>query len=165
MSKLGNISTRADVGTDDNVVIAGFILGNATGETGLIIRGLGPSLALLAFRLRWQIRRLSCTTQMETLVQANNDWQEDPAQAAEVAAAGLAPSDAKESAMSVLLSAGNVHGHPCGTATAPPASAWLKCTISFGARADADADADAVRPRQLRARRQHHRGHQRQLRR
>jgi len=42
-SQLGNISTRAFVGTADNVLIAGFILGTGT-NSHIVIRGLGPSL-------------------------------------------------------------------------------------------------------------------------
>jgi hypothetical protein len=43
-SKLGNISTRAFVGTGANAMIGGFILGEG-GNTHVLIRGLGPSLA------------------------------------------------------------------------------------------------------------------------
>jgi hypothetical protein len=44
-SRLGNISTRAFVSTGNDIVIAGFILGNQTGPGRIIIRGIGPSLA------------------------------------------------------------------------------------------------------------------------
>jgi hypothetical protein len=44
-SLLANISTRGRVGTDDNVMIGGFIAGNHTGTTKVLIRGIGPSLA------------------------------------------------------------------------------------------------------------------------
>ena len=43
-SQLGNISTRAFVGTADDVMIGGFILGNG-GNTNIVIRGIGPSLS------------------------------------------------------------------------------------------------------------------------
>ena len=43
-SQLGNISTRAFVGTGDNVMIGGFILGGG-GNSQIEILGLGPSLA------------------------------------------------------------------------------------------------------------------------
>ncbi|HKP05111.1 MAG TPA: delta-60 repeat domain-containing protein [Chthoniobacterales bacterium] len=43
-SQLGNISTRAFVGTGDNVVIGGFILGGG-GNSHIAIYGVGPSLA------------------------------------------------------------------------------------------------------------------------
>ena len=42
-SQLLNLSTRAFVGTADNVVIAGFILGSGS-NTNILIRGIGPSL-------------------------------------------------------------------------------------------------------------------------
>jgi hypothetical protein len=42
-SQLANISTRAFVGTGDNVVIAGFIIGLG-GSSHIFIRGIGPSL-------------------------------------------------------------------------------------------------------------------------
>ncbi len=41
-SQLANISTRGSVGTDDNVMIGGFILGGPTGDTSVVVRGLGP---------------------------------------------------------------------------------------------------------------------------
>ena len=43
-SLLANISTRGRVGTDDDVMIGGFIAGNETGATRVLIRGIGPSL-------------------------------------------------------------------------------------------------------------------------
>src|SRR5206468_3875496 len=43
-SRLANISTRASVGTGNDVVIAGFILGNGTGNDTVAVRGIGPSL-------------------------------------------------------------------------------------------------------------------------
>ena len=41
---LANISTRGQVGTGDNVMIGGFIAGNNTGRTRVLVRGIGPSL-------------------------------------------------------------------------------------------------------------------------
>ncbi|HEY5080024.1 MAG TPA: hypothetical protein VII43_09255, partial [Opitutaceae bacterium] len=42
--RLNNISGRAEVGTGDNVLIAGFVIGGSTSET-VLIRGSGPALA------------------------------------------------------------------------------------------------------------------------
>ena len=42
--KLANISTRALVGTGDNIVIAGFILAGSGANDRIVARGLGPSL-------------------------------------------------------------------------------------------------------------------------
>ena len=44
LAKLANISTRAFVGTGDDIVIAGFILGNNGGDDRIVLRGIGPSL-------------------------------------------------------------------------------------------------------------------------
>jgi hypothetical protein len=41
-----------------------------------------------------------------TLILANNDWQDNATQAATITAAGLAPSNAKESAIAVTLPPG-----------------------------------------------------------
>ena len=41
-----------------------------------------------------------------SLLRTNNDWQDDMAQATEIAAAGLAPSNMKESAIAATLSPG-----------------------------------------------------------
>ena len=43
-AKLANISTRAFVGTGNDIVIAGFILGNNNGSPRIVVRGIGPSL-------------------------------------------------------------------------------------------------------------------------
>src|SRR4029077_9562804 len=42
-SKLGNMSTRGSVGTADNVLISGFIVGDV-GSATVVVRALGPSL-------------------------------------------------------------------------------------------------------------------------
>ena len=45
-SRLANISTRGNVRTGDDIVIAGFILGaGGGGENAIIVRGIGPSLS------------------------------------------------------------------------------------------------------------------------
>ena len=43
-STLGNMSTRGSVGTLDNVLISGFIVGDV-GSATVVVRALGPSLA------------------------------------------------------------------------------------------------------------------------
>ena len=44
---LANISTRAFVSTGDNIVLAGFVLGENIGDDGIMVRGIGPSLTAL----------------------------------------------------------------------------------------------------------------------
>ena len=105
-SKLGNLSTRALVGTANNVVIAGFILGSKQGDDRVIVRGLGPSLSAFAVPNPLADPTLELRDQNGTLLRTNNDWQDDTAQAAEITAAGLAPTNMKESAIAATLSPG-----------------------------------------------------------
>jgi hypothetical protein len=105
-SKLANISTRAFVGTGDEIVIAGFQLGNNAGDTGLIVRGLGPSLTSAGVPTVLANPALELRDCEGTLIFSNNDWQDNPAQAAIIAAAGLAPSNNLESAIAATLPPG-----------------------------------------------------------
>jgi hypothetical protein len=105
-SKLANLSTRAFVGAGSNVVIAGFILGNGNNNDRIIVRGLGPSLSSFGVPNPLQDPTLELRNQNGTLLRSNDDWQDDPAQAAEITAAGLAPSNPKESAIAATLPPG-----------------------------------------------------------
>jgi hypothetical protein len=106
ISKLGNISTRAFVSTGDEIVIGGFILGNAGSNDRIIVRGLGPSLTASGVTDVLADPTLELRNSSGTLLFSNNNWQDDPAQAAEIAAAGLAPSDGSESAITATLPPG-----------------------------------------------------------
>jgi hypothetical protein len=105
-SKLANLSTRAFVRTGNNVVIAGFILGNGGGDDRVVVRGLGPSLSAFGISNPLQDPTLELRDQNGTLLKSNNDWADDPAQAVEITAAGLAPGNAKESAIAATLPPG-----------------------------------------------------------
>ena len=102
-SRLANISTRAFVSTGDDVVIAGFILGNNGGDDNVIVRGLGPSLSALGVPTVLANPTLDMRNANGTLVFTNNDWQDNPTQAGIIAAAGLAPSNALEAAIAASL--------------------------------------------------------------
>ena len=105
-SKLANISTRAFVSTGDDIVIAGFILGNNTGDDNVIVRGLGPSLSASGVPNVLANPTLELRDNNGALIFANNDWQDNAAQAAIISAAGLAPGNALESAIAATLSPG-----------------------------------------------------------
>jgi hypothetical protein len=105
-SQLSNLSTRAFVGTGKNVVIAGFVLGNNQGNDRIAIRGLGPSLAAFGIPNTLADPTLELRDENGTLLIANNDWQDDPVQAADLTAAGLAPSNTKEAAIAATLPPG-----------------------------------------------------------
>jgi len=106
LSKLANLSSRAFVGTGNNVVIAGFVLGNNTGNDRIIVRGLGPSLSSFGIANALADPTLELRDENGVLILANNDWQDNAAQAATITAAGLAPSNTKESAIAATLPPG-----------------------------------------------------------
>ena len=104
--KLANISTRAFVETGDNIVIAGFILGGNSGGDRIVVRGIGPSLTELGVPDALPDPNLELRDGNGALLSVNNDWQDDPAQAAELMAAGLAPTNPLESGIAVVLPPG-----------------------------------------------------------
>jgi hypothetical protein len=106
LSKLGNISTRALVSTGDNRVIAGFIVGSHSGNDRIVLRGIGPSLAAFGLSNVLANPTLELRDSNGTLLVANNDWQDNPAQAAELTAAGLAPTSQLESGIATTLPPG-----------------------------------------------------------
>lgn len=105
-SRLANLSTRAFVGTGSNVVIAGFVLGGNDGDGRVVIRGLGPSLSELGVSNPLQDPTLELRDNNGTLVVSNDNWMDDPSQASEITAAGLAPNDSRESAIAANLRPG-----------------------------------------------------------
>ncbi len=108
-SKLANISTRAFVGTGDNIVIAGFMLGGNPPQAGndrIVVRGIGPSLGAAGVPNALADPTLELRNSDGALVDANNDWQDDAAQAAELSAAGLAPANPLESGIAATLPPG-----------------------------------------------------------
>ena len=106
LSKLANISTRAFVSTGDDIVIAGFILGNHLGADRIVVRGIGPSLTGFGVPSALANPTLELRDSNATLLVANNDWQDDPDQAAELTVAGLAPTNTLESGIAATLPPG-----------------------------------------------------------
>jgi autotransporter-associated beta strand protein len=106
LAKLANISTRAFVGTANDIVIAGFVLGNNSGNDRIVVRGLGPSLTASGVANALANPTLELRDSNGALLVGNNDWQDDPAQAAELTAAGLAPTNNLESGIAATLPPG-----------------------------------------------------------
>jgi hypothetical protein len=105
-AKLANISTRAFVSTGNDIVIAGFILGNNNGDDRIVVRGIGPSLTGFGVPDALANPTLELRDNNGALLSANNDWQADPAQASELTAAGLAPTNPLESGIAATLPPG-----------------------------------------------------------
>ena len=106
LAKLANISTRAFINTGDNIVIAGFILGGHNGDDRIVVRGIGPSLTGFGVPNALADPKLELRDSNGALLLSNNDWQDNPAQAAELTAAGLAPANPLESGIAATLSPG-----------------------------------------------------------
>ncbi len=98
-----NISTRLRVETGDNVLIGGFIV-SGSAPKNVAVRGIGPSLAGLSDVLADPTLELRGAN--GALLFQNDDWQDDPAQAAQLTALGLAPQDPKESGLVATLQPG-----------------------------------------------------------
>ena len=107
LAKLANISTRAFVNTGNDIVIAGFILGGGNnGNDRIVVRGIGPSLIVFGVSNALANPSLELRDNNGALLIANNDWQDDAAQAAELTAAGLAPTNPLESGIASTLPPG-----------------------------------------------------------
>ncbi len=98
-TQLANVSTRGFVGTGENVMIGGVILGPNGAPSGtIVVRALGPSLAATGVTNTLADPTVDLHDANGTLVGANDDWQDDPTQAAKLTDAMLAPTDPRESA-------------------------------------------------------------------
>ena len=105
-SQLANISTRGFVRTAENVMIGGFILGGGSVNSRVALRGIGPSLAQFGLTPVLADPTLELHDSNGTILVENDDWQSDPAAAAQLIAAGFALSDPKESGIFTALPAG-----------------------------------------------------------
>lgn len=119
-SKLANISTRGFVQTNNDVMIAGFIFGNGNAGEGVAVRAIGPSLTGIANVLADPTLELHDAN--GAMLRSNDNWKDDPDQAAELVAMGMAPQNDSESAIMMKLFPGQytaiVAGKDAGTGVA-----------------------------------------------
>jgi glucose/arabinose dehydrogenase len=106
-ARLANVSTRAHVGTDSDVLISGFITGNRIGATRVAIRALGPSLQKFGIANPLPDPQLALVNANGTLLASDDNWQTPQAQAAAITSYGLAPSNNLESAIAISLAPGS----------------------------------------------------------
>ena len=105
-SQLANLSTRGFVGTDNDLMIGGFIIGgNGRANGRVVIRAIGPSLSAFGVTGTLQDPVLELKDANGLTVISNDDWRES--QEMEISQTGLAPTDIRESALVTLLSDGN----------------------------------------------------------
>jgi hypothetical protein len=95
--RLVNLSTRMQVGTGDNALIAGFIM-RGSAPKRLLVRALGPSLT--AFGIQNAVANPTLELHDSTgLTLATNDNWRDAANQRDISDVGLAPTAAAESAI------------------------------------------------------------------
>jgi len=102
-----NLSTRVPVGTNDNVLIGGFIItGDAPSK--VLVRGLGPSLNVNGVPVANALQdpTLELRDSQGALVFANDNWGSS-CDAPEIFATDLAPTDDRESAILRTLDHGS----------------------------------------------------------
>jgi hypothetical protein len=103
-SNLANISARGFVGTGDNVIIGGFIVGDGNESPRIVVRAIGPSLktAAVANPLADPVVELHDGNGL--LITTNDNWTD--VQKDDLQTVGLAPTDNAESAILTRLAAG-----------------------------------------------------------
>jgi PKD domain len=111
-SKLANISTRGFVQTGDSVMIAGFVAGPAnSADTGILIRGIGPSLSNHGISNPLSDPTLELHDANGATIRSNDNWKVDDrngdSQQAAIESTGLAPTDDRESAILTDIAPGN----------------------------------------------------------
>jgi sugar lactone lactonase YvrE len=99
-----NISTRLQVQTGDQALIAGFIIAGTTGKK-ILIRGIGPSLSQFGINGSLQDPVIELRNASGGFVNGNDNWRS--LQETAIQATGLAPSDNRESAFLTTLSPGS----------------------------------------------------------
>lgn len=112
---VGNVSTRLPVGTDDDVLIEGFIVQGPVGSTKkIMVRALGPFLTQFGIMDALANPTLEIRGAGNAIIATNNDWETTQLggiitgdQAAEIQGSGLAPANDLESAIIANLAPGN----------------------------------------------------------
>jgi hypothetical protein len=103
-AKLANVSGRSFVGTGDNALINGFIVGDV-GSATVVVRALGRSLAsFVSHPLTDPV--LTIYDSKGSVIASNDNWQSDPNNVALLPKNELAPPNASDSALVLHLPAG-----------------------------------------------------------
>lgn len=100
-----NISTRLRVQTGNNVLIGGFIVTGTAPKT-VVVRAVGPSLGALGIPDPLADPTLELHASSGALIMQNDNWQDDPTQAAQLTALGLGLTDIHESGLIASLQPG-----------------------------------------------------------
>lgn len=105
ITTLGNISTRLRVETGNNVLIGGFIV-TGSAPKNVAVRGVGPSLTQFGIPGVLSDPTLQLRDSSGALVRQNDNWQDDPSQASQLTALGLALQNPNEAGLVATLQSG-----------------------------------------------------------
>ena len=103
-STLANISTRGAVGAESDVIIGGFIIFGNSGNTRVLVRSVGPSLASSGITNAMPDPTLELRDSNGTLIVENDNWRDGPQE--EIEETTLAPTNDLESAIVMTLPSG-----------------------------------------------------------
>ena len=95
-ARLLNLSARAYVGTDDEVLIGGLIVSSVASQ--VLLRALGPELAASGVTGELADPTLELHDSNGAILAANDHWEDAP-NSTDIVATGLAPTDDRESAI------------------------------------------------------------------
>jgi hypothetical protein len=107
--RLINVSARTQVGTGNDVLIAGFVIGGSTAKT-VLIRAIGPTLVNFGVDGALTDPQLTLFDGAQAVVATNDDWGGDPQLTAtgnSVGAFALADPASKDSMLLVTLAPGS----------------------------------------------------------
>jgi hypothetical protein len=109
-AQITNLSTRGPIGTNANVMIGGFIVGNGLGSNGdgsstVLVRALGPELTNFGIADALLDPTLDLIDGNGNIIDSNDNWKDS--QQAAIQATGLAPGDDREPAILTTLIQGN----------------------------------------------------------
>jgi hypothetical protein len=101
---LANISARGLVGTGDDGIFGGFILGSGNESPRIVVRAIGPSLTASGIANPLPDPVLELHDGNGAIIKSNDNWAD--VQMKDLQAVGLAPTDDKESALLTRLAPG-----------------------------------------------------------
>ena len=111
---LANISSRGLVKTGNNVMIGGFIIGGGNSTAKVVLRAIGPSLGAQGVAAPLPDPTLELRDGNGALTASNDNWMDNPAQAAELVTLGIQPQNNLESALIATLPPGPSTGIVAG---------------------------------------------------
>jgi hypothetical protein len=141
-SSVLNISTRGEVGSGDDVMIGGFIVGG-TDSSKLIVRAIGPSLTAAGVTGALADPILELHSSDGSLIFQNDDWRSN--QEAQIIASTIPPTNNKESAIVATLTPGAYTAIVRGAGDST-GIAWSKSTPSINSQSPAQSQLGFVLP-------------------